>query len=334
MMGAEIWIAVLLIIGLLVLLALGLEIAWSIGIVALAGLIWYVDQPISQIAETAWSSLNSFTLTAMPLFIFMGAILGNTGVNERLFAAVDKWFGHLPGGLAMSVIAGNAVFGAMCGSAMAATATFGKIAFPVMEKKGYAPRLGLGAIASAEILSPLIPPSILLIIYGSWQGISIVDLLAAGLIPGLTMMLLLMLAVFVQVKLNPGLVPKPVKFSWKQRFAATLEVLPFAALIVGVLGAIFGGFMTPTEAAALGAFLSLVLTLAFRRLTFKIIKRSLLETVRVTSFSLFIMAMATLISHVFNSAGIIPLIKDFVISLPLPAVHLYSFNSFRVQPDL
>ena len=316
-MGSEIGIAILLVIGLLVLLSLGLEIAWSIGIVAVVGLTWYIDQPISQVAETAWSSLNSFTLTAMPLFIFMGTILGNTGVNERLFAAIDKWFGHLPGGLAMSVIAGNAIFGAMCGSAMAATATFGKIAFPVMEKKGYSPRLGLGAIASADILSPLIPPSILLIIYGSWQGISIVDLLAAGLIPGLTMMILLMLAIVVQVKLNPGLIPEPVKFSWKQRFAAILEVLPFAALIVGVLGAIFGGFMTPTEASALGAFLSLVLTLAYGRLTFKILKRSLLETVKVTSFSLFIMAMATLISHVFNSAGIIPLIKDFVISLPI-----------------
>ena len=316
-MGSEIAIAILLVIGLLVLLSLGLEIAWSIGIVAVVGLTWYIDQPISQVAETAWSSLNSFTLTAMPLFIFMGTILGNTGVNERLFAAIDKWFGHLPGGLAMSVIAGNAIFGAMCGSAMAATATFGKIAFPVMEKKGYSPRLGLGAIASADILSPLIPPSILLIIYGSWQGISIVDLLAAGLIPGLTMMILLMLAIVVQVKLNPGLIPEPVKFSWKQRFAAILEVLPFAALIVGVLGAIFGGFMTPTEASALGAFLSLVLTLAYGRLTFKILKQSLLETVKVTSFSLFIMAMATLISHVFNSAGIIPLIKDFVISLPI-----------------
>jgi len=316
-MGSEILIAILLVIGLLVLLALGLEIAWSIGIVAVVGLTWYIDQPISQVAETAWSSLNSFTLTAMPLFIFMGTILGNTGVNERLFAAIDKWFGHLPGGLAMSVIAGNAIFGAMCGSAMAATATFGKIAFPVMEKKGYSPRLGLGAIASADILSPLIPPSILLIIYGSWQGISIVDLLAAGLIPGLTMMILLMLAIVVQVKLNPSLIPEPVKFSWKQRFAAILEVLPFAALIVGVLGAIFGGFMTPTEASALGAFLSLVLTFAYGRLTFKILKRSLLETVKVTSFSLFIMAMATLISHVFNSAGIIPLIKDFVISLPI-----------------
>ena len=316
-MGSEIAIAILLVIGLLVLLSLGLEIAWSIGIVAVVGLTWYIDQPISQVAETAWSSLNSFTLTAMPLFIFMGTILGNTGVNERLFAAIDKWFGHLPGGLAMSVIAGNAIFGAMCGSAMAATATFGKIAFPVMEKKGYSPRLGLGAIASADILSPLIPPSILLIIYGSWQGISIVDLLAAGLIPGLTMMILLMLAIVVQVKLNPSLIPKPVKFSWKQRFAAILEVLPFAALIVGVLGAIFGGFMTPTEASALGAFLSLVLTFAYGRLTFKILKQSLLETVKVTSFSLFIMAMATLISHVFNSAGIIPLIKDFVISLPI-----------------
>ena len=155
-MGSEIVFAVLLVAGLLILLLLGLEIGWSIGIVAVVGLTWYIDQPISQVAETAWSSLNSFTLTAMPLFIFMGTILGNTGVNERLFAAIEKWFGHFPGGLAISVIAGNAVFGAMCGSAMAATATFGKIAFPVMEKKGYSPRLALGAIATADILSPLI----------------------------------------------------------------------------------------------------------------------------------------------------------------------------------
>ena len=315
-MGSEIGIAILLVIGLLVLLALGLEIAWSIGIISVVGLIWYIDQPISQVAETAWSSLNSFTLTAMPLFIFMGTILGNTGVNERLFAAIDKWFGQLPGGLAMSVIAGNAIFGAMCGSAMAATATFGKIAFPVMEKKGYSPKLGLGAIASSDILSPLIPPSILLIIYGSWQGISIVDLLAAGLIPGVTMMILLMLSIVVQVKLNPGLIPKPVQFTWSQRLTAVLEVLPFVAVITGVLGAIFGGFMTPTEAAALGAFLSLALTMAYRRLTLKVIQKSLMETVKVTSFSLFIMAMASLISHVFNSAGIIPMIKEFVISLP------------------
>lgn len=316
-MGSEVAIGLILIAGLLFLLLIGLEIAWSVGIIAVVGLIWYVDQPIAQVAETTWNSLNSFTLTAMPLFIFMGAILGNTGVNERLFAAIDKWLGNLPGGLALSVIVGNAVFGAMCGSAMAATATFGKIAFPVMEKKGYAPSLGLGCIASADILAPLIPPSILLIIYGSWQGISIVDLLAAGLLPGIMLMILFMITIIVRVKLNPTLIPAPTRFTWKERGMAAVEVLPFAALIGGVLGAIFGGFMTPTEAAGLGAFLSLILTLAYRRLTFEIIKRSLLETVKVTSFSLFIMAMASLISHVFNSAGIIPLIKEFVIALPI-----------------
>ncbi len=316
-MGSEITIAIILVAGLLFLLLIGLEIAWSIGIVAVIGLTWYIDQPIGQIAETAWNSLNSFTLTAMPLFIFMGTILGNTGVNERLFNAIEKWLGNFSGGLAISVIAGNAIFGAMCGSAMAATATFGKVAFPIMEKKGYSPRLSLGAIASADILSPLIPPSILLIIYGSWQGISLVDLLAAGLIPGITMMFLLMITIVIQVKLNPGLIPEPMRFTWKERFTAALDVLPFAVVIGGVLGTIFGGLMTPTEASALGAFLSLVLTFAYKQLSFEIIKKSLLETVKVTSFSLFIMVMATLISHVFNSAGIIPMIKNWVISLPI-----------------
>jgi tripartite ATP-independent transporter DctM subunit len=316
-MGSEVAIAIVLIIGLFVLLLMGLEIAWSVGITALIGLIWYVHQPVSQIAETAWNSLDSFTLTAMPLFIFMGAILGNTRVNERLFNAVDKWIGHLPGGLAISVIGGNGVFGAMCGSTMAATATFGKIAFPVMEERGYSPRLALGCIAIGEILAPLIPPSIILIIYGAWQGISIVDLLAAGLFPGIMVMIVLMITVAIMVRINPALVPQPSRHTWKERGIAALEVIPFAVVIVGVLGSIFGGLMTPTEAAALGAFLSLLLTLAYRQLTFKILISSLLETVKVTSFSLFIMAMASLISHVFNAAGIIPLVKDFVIALPI-----------------
>jgi len=316
-MGAEVIIAVLLLVGLFLLLILGLEIGWSVGIVAVIGLIWYVDQPVSQLAETSWSALNSFTLTALPLFVFMGGILGNTGVNERLFGAIEKWVGNLPGGLACSVICGNAVFGAMCGSTIAATATFGKIAFPVMERKKYSAKLGLGSIASGTVLAPLIPPSILLILYGAWQGLSIVDLLAAGLIPGITLTILFILTIFVLVKLNPQLAPPTAKYSWQEKMHALLEVLPFAAVIFGVLGAIFGGFMTPTEAAGLGAFLSLILTLAYRELTFGIIRRSLLDTVKVTAFSLFIMAMSSLISHVFNSAGIIPMIKEFVLTLPI-----------------
>jgi tripartite ATP-independent transporter DctM subunit len=253
----------------------------------------------------------------MPLFILMGCILGNTGVNERLFSAINKWVGHLPGGLACSVIFGNAIFAAMSGSTIAATATFGKIAYPVMEQKKYDPSLALGSIASATILAPLIPPSILLIIYGAWQGVSIVDLLAGGVLPGLTLTALYILTVFVMVKVKPVLAPKPEHYPWAQRWKSFIEIWPFIVLIVAVLGAIFGGFMTATEAASLGAFLSILLTLKYRRLTFAILKQSLLDTVKVTSFSLFIMAMASLISHVFNSAGIIPLIKEFVISLPL-----------------
>lgn len=316
-MSPEVLIALVLIGGLFLLLMMGLEIGWSVGLIALIGLVWYVDQPINQIAYTMWASLNSFTLTAMPLFILMGSILGNTGVNERLFSAIDKWVGQLPGGLACSVIFGNAVFAAMSGSTIAATATFGKIAYPVMEQRKYDPGLALGSIASATILAPLIPPSILLIIYGAWQGLSIVDLLAAGVIPGLTLTALLILTVFTIVKLKPATAPPPMRYTWGQRLRALGEVWPFALLIVGVLGAIFGGYMTATEAAALGAFLSILLTLYYRKLSFYLLRQSLLDTVKITSFSLFIMAMASLISFVFNAAGIIPLIKDYVTALPI-----------------
>ncbi len=316
-MGSEFALGIGLIVVLFALLIIGLEIGWSVGITAVIGLVWYVDQPLGQIAETSFGALNSFTLTALPLFVFMGGILGNTGVNERLFGAIEKWVGSLPGGLACSVICGNAVFGAMCGSTIAATATFGKVAFPVMEKKNYSPKLALGSIASGTVLAPLIPPSILLILYGAWAGLSIVDLLAAGLIPGLTLTVLFIITIIIQVKLNPDLAPPVIKHTWGEKFKSLIDVLPFAGVILGVLGAIFGGIMTPTEAAGLGAFLSIVLTIAYRRLTFAIVQKSLLDTVKITSFSLFIMAMSSLMSHVFNSAGVIPLIKEFVIALPI-----------------
>lgn len=316
-MGGDILFAIGLIAGLLFLLLIGLEIAWSIGVIALIGLTFFVHQPFDQIAYTMWDSLNSFALTAMPLFILMGTILGNTGVNEKLFSAVNKWTGHLPGGLVISVICGNAVFAAMSGSAMAATATFGKIAYPAMAKRGYAPSFALGSIAAGSVLAPLIPPSILLILYGAWQGISIVDLLAGALIPGIMLTGLLMLTAVVIVKIRPDLAPPPTRYTWAERGKALIQILPFLVVIFGVLGAIFGGFMTPTEAGGLGALLSILLTLYYRRLTFKILQQCLLETVRVTSFSLFIMAMATLMSHVFNSAGIIPMLKDYVLALEL-----------------
>lgn len=316
-MGFDIVTIAVLIGGLFILLAIGLEIGWAIGIIAAVGLVLFVNQPIGQIARTSWSSLNSFSLIAVPLFVLMGSILANTGVSEYLFSALEKWVGFLPGGLTVTTIAGNAVFGAMCGSSLAATATFGKVAFPAMEKRHYDPGLALGSIAVGAILSPLIPPSILMIIYGSWHRMSIVRLFAAGIIPGIMLTVLFIITIAVRVKLNPSLAPSPVKYSWREKIVGLKGVLPFVVVIGVVLWVIFGGIMTPSEAAAMGAFLSIVLSLAYRRLTLKVLKVSLFDAVKVTSFALFIMAMATALSHVFNSAGIVVGVKEFVLALPI-----------------
>lgn len=316
-MSLDTIMAITLIGGLIVLLALGVEVAWSIGIMAAVGLFFFLREPLDEFAWRSWTTLNFFTLTAAPLFIFMGSLLSNTGVAERLIDAVEKWLGRLPGGLVQSVIGGNAIFAAMCGGSLAATAVFGRVVFPEMEKRGYDPGLALGSIASAAILSPLIPPSILMIIYGSWQGVSIISLFAGGVVPGLLLTLLFVLTVIVRVKLNPSLVPYPHKVSWRERITAAKEILPFAFVIVATLGVIFGGIMTPTEGASLGAFLSIILGLVYRRLNMAILKASIFDTVRVTSFAMFIMAMTVVLSHVFNAAGITAGVKDFVLGLKI-----------------
>ncbi len=313
-MSPEMSFALVCMVGLLFFLLMGLEIAWSVGLVSLLGLV-YIGQPLEQVAATIWSSTNSFTMTAMPMFIFMGCLLGNTGVNEYLFTAVDRWAGRLPGGLVMSVILGNAAFAAMCGSSIAACATFGKVAYPAMERRNYDPSYALGSIAASSILAPLFPLSIVLIIYGSWQGLSVVRLLASGVIPAIMLTLLYMMVAMARVKINPALAPAPIDYSWSEKFQALLRVGPFAVLIAAVIIAIFGGYMTPTEAGALGATLSLILTLLYKRLTFSIFQQSLLDTLRVTSFALFIMAMASLMSHVFNATGVVMMVREWALSL-------------------
>lgn len=308
-------VATIAIIGVLViLLASGLEIAWAIGIAAAVGL-FLIGQPLYQFAPTSWASLNYFAFTAAPLFIFMGSLLGYSGVADRLFHAVDMWIGRLPGSMACSVVAANGVFAAMCGDNIAAVATFGGTAYPPMEKKGYDPGLALGSIAIGSVLTGLIPPSILLIIYGAWQSVSIVALFAAAIIPGILLLVSFILTIIIRVKLNPKLAPKPERVSWGERVAAIKEAAPFLVLIVGILGAIFGGVMTPTEAAALGAFLSIVLTLAYRRLTWARLRDSLLQSVKVSSMAFFILAMAAILTHVLNITGITFTIKEFIIGL-------------------
>jgi tripartite ATP-independent transporter DctM subunit len=308
--------AVILVGGLLVLLAIGTEIFLAFGILASIGLLFFAHQAQDELAWQSWNILNSFTLTAVPLFLFMGEVFANTGVVRYLFDGANKWLGGLPGGLGCSVVGANALFGAMCGSSVAAAAAFGKICFPEMERQGYQPKLALGILAISGTLSVLIPPSIILILYGAWQGESVARLFAGGVMPGILLSLLLMVTVIIMVLINPQLAPRPSKFSWKEKMSATVNLLPWIAVIALVLGFILGGIMTPTEAASLGAFLSLVLAASYRRLTLKAVKESFLGTVKVTTMVGLIISMAEALAFVVSDTGISKAVSDLVINLP------------------
>lgn len=308
--------SLILIGGLAILLAIGVEVFAAVGIMAAIGLLFFVGQPLGQFPYTAFEFMNSFVLTAIPLFIFMGAMFSETGIVRSLFSAANKWIGGLPGGIVSSVIGVNAIFGAMCGSALAATATFGKITYPEMEKLGYNPRLSLGAIAVGGILSAAIPPSAILIVYGAWAEASVPRLFAAVLIPGIMLTLLLMLTVVVQVKLNPSLVPKPPKATWGERLIAIRDLLPWFGTIAMVLGVIFTGLMTPTEAASLGAVISVVLAVAYRRMSLTALKESMWTAVRITAMVAFLIFTAKVLGQVFQHIGLTDLFSSFMLGLP------------------
>ncbi|MBI4185936.1 MAG: TRAP transporter large permease subunit [Chloroflexi bacterium] len=319
-MSQEMVMSLAIIGGMVVLLFMGLQVAWAIGIAATAALWLLANQSIDQFGWSSWDATYSFSLTAIPLFVFMGSILSESGICEKLFATLERWLGRLPGGLAVSTLAACGVFAAMSGSSMASCATFGKIAFSPMDKRGYSPRLSLGSIAIGSGLAPLIPPSVLMIIYATWVGIPITNLFAAGLVPGVLLTVFFILTVIVMVKLNPSLAPASPRFTWMERLRSLREVVSFVILILGVLGAIFGGIMTPTEAAAMGAFLSIVLTLAYRRLTLAMIRAGLLDALKVTTMSMFIYATAITLTHALNMTGITTRVATSLVALNIGVV--------------
>ncbi|MBI5967624.1 MAG: TRAP transporter large permease [Deltaproteobacteria bacterium] len=316
---------IILVGGLLLLLGLGVEIAIAMGVIASMSLLFFQGKSLIQIAWTAWESLNSFTLLAMPLFIFMGSVFSGSGAVRALFGALDKWVGFLPGGLASVVIAANAVFGAISGSSVAAAATFSLIAFPEMERRGYAPRLSIGSIAVGGTLSVLVPPSLILIVYGSWENQSVARLFAAAMVPGIILSLLLLLTVMFWVKLSPDMAPQPPRASWKERFLAIKQLVPWIGVVAAVLGSIFGGLMTPTEAAALGAVLSLIIAWGYGNLNYKMVKESFLTGVRVTAMIGFIIFAARLLSFSFQDMGITQKISSYILSLPLGKYGIMTF---------
>jgi tripartite ATP-independent transporter DctM subunit len=305
--------------GLFVLLALGVEIAPSMGIVAGIGLIFFVHQPLDYFPRAAFDIMNSFTFTAIPLFVFMGTIYASTGIVGGLFRGAEKLLGSLPGSLASAMIVANAIFGAISGSSLAATATFGRICFPEMEKAGYDAKLSLGAIAISGTLSVLIPPSLIMIVYGGWQDVSVARLFAGGVIPGIILTIFFVITVTIMVLRNPKLAPKTStrKFTTREKLTAIWDLFPFLVVITMVLGTIFTGIMTPTESASLGAFLSIILALLFRQMTYKALKESMLSAVNISAMIAFVLFTARMLGQVFQFIGLPEATAAFMMNLDM-----------------
>lgn len=293
-------LSVFILVGLLfILLAGGLEIAVVLGVCGLTGVLLLLHQPPFVFARISWGVSYSFILTAVPLFIFMGEIFLNSGISERLFEGLAKWVGSLPGGLASTVVVACGTFAAISGSSPATAATIGAFSLPEMEKRGYERRLAYGVLAAGGTLGILIPPSVTMIIYGSWAGVSVVELFKAGLIPGIVLAGLFIIMIMVRVKLRPSLAPRLPTAPLRERLIALGDIVPWFLIIGAVLGGIMLGITTPTEAAAVGVICALLASLAYRRLSFNVIKKSALASVQLTCMIMLLIFGAKLFAYVF-----------------------------------
>ncbi|MFH0914214.1 MAG: TRAP transporter large permease [Chloroflexota bacterium] len=310
----------LLILGVLLLLIfLGYPIAFAMLVTGILAIYLIIGGKfIGLIERTLWEHPNSFTMTAVPLYLFMGEILFRIGISDRLYRGVTPWLQNVPGSLLHTNIGACAIFAAICGSSLATAATIGTIAIPEMERRRYDARLTLGSVAAGGTLGILIPPSIMMIFYASITGESVGQLFLGGVIPGVTLALLFMLYVGTRVVLNPKLAPPREPAPWRERLAGLLTILPIAALIFMVLGTIYLGVATATEAAALGAAFSLILGLIYRTLTWGKLKEAMIATTRTTASLMFIFVTAVIPTAVLAYMGVHTRLAAWILSLALP----------------
>ena len=303
---------------LLFLLFSGVRVAFALGITGLFGLLFLVPGSAHHmISNLTWSAINSFPLTPVPLFILMGELLVYGKMNESLYGTLSEWLGNVRGGLCHTTTVSCSIFAAMSGSSLATTATLGMIAGPEMTKRGYSKSLTYGTIAAGGTLGILIPPSITMIIYGNLAGVSIGHCFVAGIIPGVICALMFIIIVDVWGRIFKNSMPIPQKsdLPFKSKVAGLVKLLPAAVIIFMVLGGIYFGVTTPTEAGAIGAFGALCLCLIKHDLTWKLLWKALLSTVQTTSFIMVIIACASIVSFVVQFMRLPDMLTDIVLQL-------------------
>lgn len=309
------------IIGCIFLLGLfltGMEMFITMTVIGFAGYSILVspDAAMSALANDFYDSLESYSLTVVPLFILMGQIAFNTGLAKRLYDVFHKFLGHIAGGLALATVVGATIFKTICGSLLATSATFASIAVPEMDRYNYSKKLSCGIVASVATLGSLLPPSVILIILGIMTQESIGKLFLAGIFPGLILAVLFMIVIFGWARINPAIGPASIKFSWKERFATLPAVLWPMIIFVIMIGGLMYGFFTPTEAGSIGVFSIAILCIVKRELKFSQFRKSLQESLRTACMILMLVAASVVFGHFLTVTNIPAVVAQWSVTLP------------------
>ena len=305
---------------LLFFLVLGLPLAFVLGGVSVIFLYftWGPDA-FYMVASQIWSTMGNFTLVAIPLFVFMAMVLERTGVAQDLYRMMYLWWGGLRGGLAIGTLGICAIFAAMCGISGAAVVAMGTIALPSMLERGYDKRMVLGCINTGGGWGILIPPSILMILYSLITGVSVGQMFAAGVLPGILLMVLTCIYIIVRCYFQPHLapaLPKDERASWREKMLALRAVILPIIIVVVTLGSIIAGVTTPTEAAAVGVFGALVSALVYRKFSWELMRDASIRTFKLTGMIMWILFAAHAFSAAYQSMGAQELIEGMITGIP------------------
>lgn len=306
-----------------ILMAIGTPVFAALGLAGTAGILMIenLDFVLNRLKSFSYHQSASYLLTVIPLFILMGAFAHRAGIGQRLFGVARKWVGHWPGGLAMASILTSAGFAATSGSSVATAATVGSVAIPEMKKAGYDPRLSAGSVAAGGVLGVLIPPSVLLIFYAALTEVSAGKMLVAGIIPGILTAVVFMVGIWVisvSIKQKQEKIPKA---DWRERIISLRGAWQVMVLFIAVLGGIYLGFVTPTEAGALGAFIAFIMLLFSKSARPKLMRHvydSCRSSITTTVMILMTMVGAGIFSYFLSLAQIPQSIATFVVAVDVP----------------
>ena len=319
-------LTLMVILLLLILIALGVDIFISLGFTGVLGILLFRGPDALTLAATSFfGQETTFELLALPLFVLMGNILAKSPIGSDLYTMATRWLSWLPGGLAIASIGACTVFGAVSGVSVAGVAAIGSMAVPEMLKRGYSSKIAAGSVVTAGALAMLIPPSVPFIIYSAITGESIAKLFIGGIVPGLVLAFMLSLYVLIRVIISPELAPRGADtgFTWKERWASLFKIWHTGILIILVLGSIYAGIATPTEASAIGTVGAFIIaSIAYRtvnlRRTLEIFKGSM----RISVAIMVIIGCAMIFGSYLNMIRVPEMLSNFLIGLHMPPVVL------------